>query len=63
MIAAQVVPSPTRRGPTAPGKVLIETGSTDSPRQGQVMSQVQGPSREQDKAFYKVDPAFLQRKN
>ena len=55
MIAARVVASPTRHSPTAPGRVLIETGSMDNPKQGKVMSEVQGCCREQDKAFYEVD--------
>lgn len=63
VITSQVVPSLTRHSPTAPGRVLIEAESTDSPRQGKVMSKVQVPTREQDQAFYKLDPAYVQKKN
>lgn len=48
MIAAQVVRSPSRHSSTAPGSMLLEKGSTDSPRRGKGMSQVQDASREQD---------------
>lgn len=63
VITAQVVPSLTRHSPTAAGKVLIEAECTDSSKQGKVVSKVQVPTREQDEAFYKVDPVYLQKKN